>query len=80
MASQAAAVAATTTAAAAPATTTATAQPSINPQTGQPDYTQAWVEYYRSMGMYAEAEAILKQTQGGSAASPTSASSTPTQQ
>lgn len=40
-----------------------TAQPSINPQTGQPDYSQAWVEYYRSLGMYEQAEAILRQTQ-----------------
>ena len=39
------------------------AQASINPQTGQADYSQAWVEYYRSLGMYAEADAILRQTQ-----------------
>jgi len=33
-------------------------QPSINPQTGQPDYSQQWAEYYRTMGMQREAEAI----------------------
>jgi hypothetical protein len=44
-------------------TSATTAQPSINPQTGQPDYSQAWVEYYRSLGMYEQAEAILRQTQ-----------------
>ncbi len=41
----------------------AAAQPSINPQTGQPDYSQAWVEYYRSLGMHDQADAILRQTQ-----------------
>ncbi len=29
----------------------------------QPDYTQAWVDYYRSMGMHDQAEQILKQQQ-----------------
>jgi far upstream element-binding protein len=37
---------------------------------GQPDYSQQWIEYYRSMGMTREAEAIeaqvkAKQQQGG---------------
>lgn len=36
-------------------------QPTVNPSTGQADYSQAWVEYYRSLGMYEQAEAILKQ-------------------
>lgn len=52
------ATAAATTASSTPTTSTASASAS-----GQTDYSQAWVEYYRSMGMYAEAEAILKQTQ-----------------
>ncbi len=39
------------------------AQPTINPQTGQPDYSQAWVQYYRSLGMHEQADAILRQTQ-----------------
>jgi len=43
--------------------TSATSQPTINPQTGQPDYSQAWVEYYRSLGMHEQADAILRQTQ-----------------
>ena len=30
----------------------------VNPQTGQPDYSSQWAEYYRSMGMTKEAEAI----------------------
>jgi len=48
-----------------PGAAAATTQPTINPQTGQPDYSQAWVEYYRSLGMYEQADAILKQAQGG---------------
>ena len=30
----------------------------VNPQTGQADYSAQWAEYYRSMGMVKEAEAI----------------------
>ena len=30
----------------------------MNPQTGQADYSAQWAEYYRSMGMVKEAEAI----------------------
>lgn len=48
--------------------TAAASQPSINPQTGQADYSQAWVEYYRSLGMHEQAEAILRQTQAAQAA------------
>jgi len=40
-----------------------TVQPSVNPSTGQPDYSSAWVEYYRSLGMFEQADAILRQTQ-----------------
>ncbi len=36
----------------------ASGAPNINPQTGQPDYSAQWAEYYRSMGMTREAEAI----------------------
>lgn len=43
--------------------TGAAVQPAINPQTGQADYSQAWIEYYRSMGLYEQADAILRQTQ-----------------
>ncbi len=46
----------------------ATTQASINPQTGQPDYSQAWIDYYRSLGMHAEAEAIAKQASTTAAA------------
>lgn len=28
------------------------AAPAINPITGQPDYSQQWIEYYRSLGMH----------------------------
>lgn len=54
-----------------------TAQPSVNPSTGQADYSQAWVEYYRSLGMYEQADAILKQN---TAAATQQGGSTPTQQ
>lgn len=30
----------------------------------QPDYSQAWIEYYRSLGMFREAEMIEQQTRG----------------
>lgn len=58
--------------------TPAAAQPSVNPSTGQADYSQAWVEYYRSLGMYEQADAILKQnaaSTGGSTAAATNGSS-----
>lgn len=29
--------------------------------TGQPDYSQQWIEYYRSLGMHQEADAIEQQ-------------------
>ena len=40
---------------------TLTSTAGVNPQTGQPDYSAQWVEYYRSMGMTREAEAIEQQ-------------------
>lgn len=33
----------------------------MNPSTGQPDYSLQWAEYYRSLGMHREAEAIVEQ-------------------
>jgi far upstream element-binding protein len=56
-------VQAASAAAAAAAPGQPSSQPSINPQTGQPDYSQAWIEYYRSLGMHDQADAILRQTQ-----------------
>lgn len=35
--------------------------PIINPATGQPDYSAQWADYYRSLGMTKEAEAIEQQ-------------------
>lgn len=58
-------------------TAATTAQPSVNPSTGQADYSQAWVEYYRSLGMYEQADAILKQN---TTAAAQQGGSTPTQQ
>jgi len=52
-----------------------TVQPTINPQTGQADYSQAWVEYYRSLGMYEQADLILKQTASASAQAATNGAS-----
>ncbi|XP_077564134.1 P-element somatic inhibitor isoform X1 [Haemaphysalis longicornis] len=34
------------------------------PAGAQPDYSQAWIEYYRSLGMFREAEMIEQQTRG----------------
>ena len=33
----------------------------VNPGTGQPDYSAQWADYYRSVGMLREAEAIEQQ-------------------
>merc|ERR1719188_1566414 len=40
----------------------------VNPQTGQADYSAQWAEYYRSMGMVKEAEAIEAARGGGPSA------------
>lgn len=37
-------------------------QVQINPATGQPDYSQQWIDYYRSLGLMREAEAIELQS------------------
>jgi len=42
----------------------------VNPQTGQADYSAQWAEYYRSMGMVKEAEAIEAARGGGPSAAP----------
>lgn len=36
-------------------------QVQINPATGQPDYSQQWIDYYRSLGLMREAEAVEQQ-------------------
>jgi len=41
--------------------------PGMNPQTGQADYSQQWIEYYRSLGMHNEADAIEQQTKAKAA-------------
>lgn len=47
-------------------------------QAGQQDYSLAWVDYYRSLGMHAEAEAILKQASiNGNTAAASTTSTTP---
>ncbi len=33
----------------------------VNPTTGQPDYSQQWIEYYRSIGQNDVADQIMKQ-------------------
>ncbi|GFU45892.1 far upstream element-binding protein 1 [Nephila pilipes] len=48
----------------------AAAQPQAQQPTaaaGQADYSAAWVEYYRSLGMFREAEMIEQQARGGQA-------------
>lgn len=39
---------------------------------GQPDYSAQWADYYRSMGMHREAEAIEQQAKGIKVAGPAS--------
>lgn len=73
----------TTAAAAATPGSAAAVQATINPSTGQADYSQAWVEYYRSLGMHDQAEAILAQSRTGQtngSSSTSSSSSTPSAQ
>ncbi|CAF1451631.1 unnamed protein product [Adineta steineri] len=51
--------------------------PAINPTTGQPDYSQQWIEYYRSIGQNDVADQIMQQMkQPGSTATSTSDTST----
>ncbi|CAF0758430.1 unnamed protein product [Didymodactylos carnosus] len=38
-----------------------TATATTNPSTGQPDYSQAWIEYYRSIGQNEVADEIVRQ-------------------
>ncbi|RVE46353.1 hypothetical protein evm_008976 [Chilo suppressalis] len=55
-------------------------QVAINPATGQPDYSQQWIDYYRSLGFNQEAEAIeqqAKQQQQGMQGGGGGGSSTP---
>lgn len=33
----------------------------VNPTTGQPDYSQQWIEYYRSVGQNDVADQIMQQ-------------------
>ncbi|KAK0048732.1 far upstream element-binding protein 2-like isoform X3, partial [Biomphalaria pfeifferi] len=47
---------------------TSYAQPTIDPQTGEPDYSQEWIEYYRSLGMIHEAQMVLQQVAANQAA------------
>ncbi|BFZ05963.1 hypothetical protein BsWGS_08997 [Bradybaena similaris] len=56
------------------------AQPTINPQTGQLDYSQAWIEYYRSQGMFHEANMVMQQVQSQAAAAAAAQGGQPGQQ
>lgn len=40
-------------------------QPSVNPETGQVDYSAAWAEYYRQLGLHDQANAIMQRTAAG---------------
>lgn len=53
-------------------------QVSINPTTGQPDYSQQWIDYYRSLGLMREAEAIEQQAKQSSASIMPSEEDSPT--
>lgn len=49
-----------------------TSAPAINPTTGQPDYSQQWIEYYRSIGQNDIADQIQRQMkESGSTATST---------
>lgn len=52
----------------------------INPQTGQLDYSQAWIEYYRSQGMFHEANMVMQQVQSQAAAAAAAQGGQPGQQ
>ncbi|CAG5055177.1 unnamed protein product [Parnassius apollo] len=54
-------------------------QVNINPVTGQPDYSRQWIDYYRSLGLMQEAEAVEQQAkqQQQQAAASAAPSSTP---
>uniref|UniRef100_S4PXY4 p-element somatic inhibitor n=2 Tax=Pararge aegeria TaxID=116150 RepID=S4PXY4_9NEOP len=56
-------------------------QVQINPATGQPDYSQQWIDYYRSLGLVREAEAVEQQSKpqqgGGGPSSSTPVSAPP---
>ncbi|KAG1649351.1 Far upstream element-binding protein 1 [Nymphon striatum] len=66
-----------TAAAAAAATNSATAAPGT---AQQPDYSQAWIEYYRSLGMFREAEMVEQQRPQGGQPQPQQPVVQPTQQ
>ncbi|CAF3795929.1 unnamed protein product [Rotaria sp. Silwood1] len=51
--------------------------PVINPTTGQPDYSQQWIEYYRSIGQNDIADQIMQQMkESGSSSTSTSNTNT----
>lgn len=45
----------------------------VNPSTGQPDYSAQWADYYKSVGMLREAEAIEQQMRGRPGQAPAAA-------
>jgi len=51
----------------------------VNPSTGQPDYSAQWADYYRSVGMLREAEAIEQQMRGAPRQAPAAAPAAPPQ-
>ncbi|CAH0717807.1 unnamed protein product, partial [Brenthis ino] len=53
-------------------------QVQINPATGQPDYSQQWIDYYRSLGLMREAEAVEQQAKQQQQQASGGAPSTPT--
>ncbi|CAF3047916.1 unnamed protein product [Rotaria socialis] len=67
--------AATSTAKATDSTATSSTTAAVNATTGQPDYSQQWIEYYRSVGQNDIADQIMQQMKESGSSSATGSNS-----